>query len=83
LVFRPGAAGLGALADTTAAVVIVVGDGPASPRAVAEAIGGRRRIDLPWSVRVGRAGLVGRVPASLPGSFVRALLPLAPPEPTA
>jgi hypothetical protein len=64
-------------------VVVVVGDGPASPRAVSEAIGGRRRLDLPWSVRVGRAGLVGRVPASLPGSFVRALLPLAPPEPTA
>jgi hypothetical protein len=80
LVVRPDAAGIAALARTTAAVVVVVGAGPASPRAVTEAIGGRRRLDLPWSVRVGRAGLVGRVPASLPGSFVRALLPLAPPE---
>lgn len=80
LVARPDAAGVAALARTTAAVVVVVGQGAASPRAVTEAIGGRRRLDLPWSVRVGRAGLVGRVPASLPGSFVRALLPLAPPE---
>jgi hypothetical protein len=78
LVVRPDAAGLAALARTTAAVVVVVGRGPASARAVSDAVGSRRRIDLPWSARVGRAGVVGRVPAALPGTFVRAVLPLAP-----
>lgn len=78
LVVRPDAAGLGALARTTAAVVVVCGPGPVPNRALSEAVGSRRRIDLPWSARVGRAGVVGRVPAALPGSYVRAVLALAP-----
>jgi hypothetical protein len=78
LVLRPDAAGVGALERTSAAAVVVVGDGPVPARAMAVAIGGRRRIDLPWSHRVGRAALVGRVPAALPGRSVRALLPLVP-----
>jgi hypothetical protein len=82
LVVRPDALGLAALTRTTAAVVAVVGRGPATDRALSDAIGGRRRLDLPWSARVGRAALVGRVPASLPGSFVRALLPLVPSGPS-
>lgn len=82
LVLRPDASGLAALRRTSAAAVVVVGDGPVPPRAMAEAVGGRRRVDLPWSRRVARAALVGRVPAAIPGRAVRALLPLVPAGPS-
>lgn len=82
LVIRPDAAGVAALERTAAAAVVVVGDGPVSPRALATAIGGRRRVDLPSSHRIARAALVGRVPAALPGRAVRALLPLVPAGPS-
>lgn len=76
LVCRPDAAGLAAVQATTAAAVVVVGDGPAPHRALAAAAGGRRLLRLPWSARVARAGATGRLPAGLPGSWVRRLQPL-------
>jgi hypothetical protein len=78
LVCRADAAGLEAAAATTAAAVVVVGDGPASAAAVRRACGGRRRLALPRSARVERAGLHRRVPGALPGSWLRALRPLVP-----
>jgi hypothetical protein len=77
LVCRPDRAALEQLATTTAGAVVVNGQGAASPRAVMRAAGGRRLVTLPWSTRVARAGLAGRVPASLPGSWLRRLAPLA------
>ncbi|WP_052665448.1 hypothetical protein [Nitriliruptor alkaliphilus] len=82
LVLRPDAAGAAALERTAAAAVVVVGDGPVAPRALTAAVGARRRVDLPWSHRIARAALVGRVPAALPGRAVRALLPLVPAGPS-
>ncbi|GGI07696.1 hypothetical protein [Egicoccus halophilus] len=76
LVTRPDAAGLTAARRTTAAVVVVVGNGPAPRAAVQEACGARRRVHLPRSARVARAGLLGRVPAGLPGSWLRPLIGL-------
>jgi hypothetical protein len=76
LVCRPDAAAVAVLERTSAAAVVVVGDGPVPARDLVTS--GRRRIDVPWSARVARAAVVGRVPASLPGRFVRALLPLVP-----
>ncbi len=78
LVGRADAAGLRAFAATAAAAIVVVGDGPATPSALARACGPRRRLSLPWSARVARAGLYGRVPAGLPGGWLRRLAPLAP-----
>jgi hypothetical protein len=77
LVCRPDAAALERLTTTTAAAVVVVGDGPASPGDLARAAGGRHGIRLPWSARVARAALLGRVPGALPGRFVQRLQPIA------
>ncbi len=82
LVVRPDAAALPALERTSAAAVVVVGEGAAPARQLSAAIGGRRRVDLPTSRRCARAALVGRVPAALPGRLVRALLPLVPSGPS-
>jgi hypothetical protein len=82
LVCRPDAAGLDAAAGTTAAAVVVVGEGPATSTAVDRACGHRRRVVLPASARVARAGLHRRVPASLPGSWLRGLRPLIPGGPS-
>jgi hypothetical protein len=78
LVCRPDAAGLDAASRTTAAAVVMVGDGPASTAAVRRACGHRRHLSLPRSARVARAGLHRRVPTSLPGSWLRSLSPLVP-----
>jgi hypothetical protein len=78
LVCRPDAAALEALVLTTAAAVVVVGEGPVAPRDLRRAASGRRGILLPWSARVARAGLAGRVPAGLPGAWLRRLRPLLP-----
>jgi hypothetical protein len=83
LVCRPDRAALERLAATAAGAVVVNGQGAASPRAVLRAAGGRRLLTLPWSTRVARAGLAGRVPGSLPGSWLRRLAPLAPRPPDA
>jgi hypothetical protein len=79
LVCRPDATGLARLATTTAAAVVVVGDGPVGATELAQAAGGRRGVRLPWSARVARAALHGRVPSALPGRFVRRLLPVVGP----
>jgi hypothetical protein len=76
LVCRPDAAGLARLAATTAAAVVLVGAGPASPKDLVWAAGGRAGVAVPWSSRVARAGLHGRVPGSLPGRWLRRLAPL-------
>jgi len=73
LVARPDAAGMAALASTAAGTIVVVGDGPASDRAVRAAAHGRRVVRLPADPRVGHATWVNRVPAGLPGSFLAAL----------
>jgi hypothetical protein len=78
LVCRPDAHGVAALATTTAAAAVVVGSGPVPDRDLVEAAGPRRTIRVPWSARVARAAVVGRVPAALPGRFVRSLRPLVP-----
>ena len=82
LVCRPDAAGLAAMRTTTAAVVVVVGEGPAPHRAVLAAAGGRRLLRLAWSARVARAGAMGRLPAGLPGRWLRGLQPLVAGAPT-
>jgi hypothetical protein len=78
VVCRPDAAALEGLAFTTAAVVVLVGSGPVTPRDLARVTGGRRGIHLPWSARVARAGRYRRVPAGLPGAWLRRLQPLVP-----
>lgn len=79
LVCRRDGRALAASARTTAGAVVVVGDGPVPRSALAEVVGRRRLIELPWSSRVARAAVAGRVPAALPGSWLRPLLPLVPP----
>lgn len=80
VVCRPDAAALERLPSTTAAAIVVVGSGPVSPRELAAVAGGRRGIQLPWSVRVARAGRHRRVPGALPGAWLRRLEPLLPNE---
>lgn len=76
LVIRRDRAGIAALRRTAAGVVVVTDSGPAPVRALEEAAGGRALVVLPWSHRVARAGLAGRVPASIPGTWLRALRPV-------
>lgn len=76
VVCRPDAAALEGLVSTTAAVVVLVGSGPVTPRDLARVTGSRRGIHLPWSARVARAGRYRRVPAGLPGAWLRRLAPL-------
>lgn len=75
MVLRPDRSGLRALHDATSPVAVVIGDGPASERALAAVASRRRYIHLPWSARVARAGLAQRVPAGIPGSWLRRLRP--------
>ena len=78
LVCRRDAAALEMLSVTTAGMIVVVGEGPATSKRLRRAAADRPAIVLPWSARVARAGLRGRVPAGLPGAFVhrlRAVLP--------
>jgi len=76
LVCRADAAGLWALERTTAAAVVLMGEGPVPARAVREALVGRAAIRLPYSVRVARAGAAHRLPAGLPGRWIAGLRPL-------
>jgi hypothetical protein len=78
LVCRADRAALERLASTSAGAVVVNGDGAAPWSALQRAAGGRRLVTVPSSVRVARAALAGRVPASLPGSWLRRLAPLVP-----
>lgn len=76
LVIRRDRAGLGALTRSAAAVAVVMDTGPAPSRLLVRAAGGRRLVTVPWSARVAQATFVGRVPAGLPGSWLRALQPV-------
>lgn len=81
LVVRRDRPGLEALAETSAGVVVVSDEGPAPIGTVRRAAAGRRHVVVPWSARVARAGLRGRVPAGLPGSWLRSLAPVVGQEP--
>lgn len=71
-------AGLSALDATTAAVAVVVDRGAVSRAAWGRVThAGTRQVRLEWSARVARAGVVQRVPASLPGRWLAPLAPLA------
>ncbi|MBW3602866.1 MAG: hypothetical protein KY434_09245 [Actinobacteria bacterium] len=59
------------------APVVVVGDGPLDRGGVRRTLGRDPACMLPWSARVARAGLRGRVPSALPGAWLRRLRPLA------
>ncbi len=76
LVIRRDRPGLEALTRSAAAVVVVMDTGPAPLRLLARAAGGRRLVTLPWSARVAQAAFVGRIPAGLPGSWLRTLAPV-------
>lgn len=76
LVARRDRAGIDAIRTTSAGVIVVTDLGPAPRPAVRRAAAGRRVITSPWSVRVARADLRGRVPAGLPGSWLRNLDPV-------
>ncbi len=73
LVARPDRAGLAA-AGGPAGTVVLVGRGPVQPgrfRAVAGAV-----VEVPWSARVAAAAADGRLPADVPGSWLRPLVPV-------
>lgn len=53
--------------------VVVNGRSPLGPAEARRALGGAPLAHLAWSVRVARAGLGGRVPASLPGRWLAEL----------
>lgn len=78
LVVRRDRAGISAVDRSAAAVVVVRDDGIAPMDALTSAAGGRRLIVVACSARVARAGYLRRVPAALPGSYLRALLPILP-----
>ncbi len=58
------------------ASLVVVGEGALREDEVRRLLGGRPHTLLPRSFRVARAGLQGRVPGALPGSYLQALAPL-------
>lgn len=78
LVCRPDAAGVAGIEATTAAAIVVNGAGALDVGAVRRAAAPRRTITVPWSTRVARAGLHARIPAGLPGAWLRRLAPLTP-----
>jgi len=76
LVGRRDAATIAALEVTCASVLALTDDGAALTGAVTEVLGRRRLVLLPRSNRVAAAGLCGRVPSALPGSWLAALRPI-------
>jgi hypothetical protein len=76
LVVRPDASAHARIPHSTAAVVVVVGEGPVTPRDLGRVAGGRRGVAVPASARVARAAAVGRVPDGLPGTWLRRLAPV-------
>ena len=77
LVLRRDRPGLEALEVTSAGTAVVVDQGVVPRKAVTTAAGHRRLVEVPHSVRVARAGALRRVPASLPGRWLRLLAPIA------
>lgn len=76
LVVRPDRVGLEAAAHGTGTVV-VVGRGPVAPAELGRAAGGRNVVACPWSARVAAAAAVGRLPADVPGTWLRPLADVA------
>lgn len=76
LVCRRDPAGLEAVSETTAGAIVVCDDGIVPLGELQRRAGGRRIVIVPRSVRVARAAALGRVPASLPGRWLRALRPV-------
>lgn len=80
LVARPDAAGLGA-ASGAARTVVLVGRGPVPASRFRAAVDDL--VEVPWSARVAAAAATGRLPADVPGSWLRPLVAvvasLAPP----
>ena len=76
LVARPDRAGITQVTATPASSVVLVGSGPIGLKAFVAAMSPRPVIAVPWSPRVARAGCALRVPAGLPGSWLRLLAPL-------
>lgn len=76
LVVRRDAAGLRALERSSAGTAVVVDQGPARAGQLREVAAGRRLVTVPFSTRVARAGLARRVPAGLPGAWLRGLTPV-------
>lgn len=76
LVIRPDRAGCFALDRTTASIVVVVGSGVFSPAQVKEGAGSRRVVAVEHSARVARAFAYQRVPAGLPGTWLKPLVDL-------
>lgn len=75
LVVRPDRAGLAAVAHGVGAVVlvVVVGRGAIATTEFERAAGGRPLLTCPWSARVAAAAAAGRLPADVPGSWLRPL----------
>jgi len=55
------------------APLALVGERPLSRRKAARLLGRRPTVVLPWSARVRQAALAGRVPADVPGTWLRRL----------
>lgn len=72
VVVRPDAAGLAA-AERALGVVVVNGRGALDLARVRAAADGRPVLATPWSARVAAAALAGRMPADLPGTWLRPL----------
>lgn len=71
LVLRRDRVGLEAVRATSAGVAVVTDEGIVPTRAIRVAAGHRRIVVLPHDARVARAVAARRVPASLPGSWLR------------
>lgn len=81
LVARPDRALAQALRDRPQVrTVVTVGQAGLRPAEVRRLVGDRALIALPWSARVARAGVRGRVPVSLPGAWVAPLREALPVE---
>lgn len=76
LVARPDRAGLAA-AVGVASTVVLVGRGPVAPRELRAAAPDAKVVELPWSARVATAAADGRLPADVPGTWLRPLVPVA------
>lgn len=72
LVARPDRPGLAAVAAGTGAVV-VVGRGPVDVAQLRRAAADRAVVAVPWSARVAAATAAGRLPADVPGTWLRPL----------
>jgi len=76
LVLRPDRAGRFALDQTTASIVVVVGGGVFSLAQIHAVAGSRRVVAVEHSARVARAIAHRRIPAGLPGTWLRPLVGL-------